>query len=105
MRKFHAGDSPRHVAWKAYARTGELLSKQFAGADTSSQWLDFDHVDEDDLEKRLSVITRWIVDADRTRRDYGLRVPGAEFAPAHGESHRHLCLEALALFKGSLLND
>jgi len=81
-----------------------LLSKQFAGADTSSQWLDFDHVDEDDLEKRLSVITRWIVDADRTQRDYGLRIPGAEFAPAHGESHRHLCLEALALFNGTGLN-
>ena len=104
LRQFHDGDSPRHVAWKAYARTGELLSKQFAGADTSSQWLDFDHVDEDDLEKRLSIITRWIVDADRTQRDYGLRVPGAEFAPAHGESHRHLCLEALALFQGSGLN-
>ncbi len=104
LRKFHAGDSPRHVAWKAYARTGELLSKQFAGADTSSQWFDFDHVDEDELEKRLSVITRWIVDADRTYRDYGVRVPGAEFPPAHGETHRHLCLEALALFKGGGLN-
>ncbi len=100
LRKFHDGDSPRHVAWKAYARTGELLSKQFAGADTSSQWFDFDHVDEGELEKRLSVITRWIVDADRTHRDYGVRVPDAEFPPAHGESHRHLCLEALALFKG-----
>ncbi len=103
LRKFHVGDSPRHVAWKAYARTGELLSKQFAGADTSSQWFDFDHVDEDDVEVRLSVITRWIIDADRTQRDYGVRIPGAEFPPAHGESHRHLCLESLALFNGSVL--
>ncbi len=103
LRKFHVGDSPRHVAWKAYARTGELLSKQFAGADTSSQWFDFDHVDEDDVEERLSVITRWIIDADRTQRDYGVRIPGAEFPPAHGESHRHLCLESLALFNGSVL--
>ncbi len=103
LRKFHIGDSPRHVAWKAYARTGELLSKQFAGADTSSQWFDFDHVDEDDVEVRLSVITRWIIDADRTQRDYGVRIPGAEFPPAHGESHRHLCLESLALFNGSVL--
>ncbi len=47
LRKFHEGDSPRHVAWKAYARTGELFSKQFAGADTSSQWFDFEHVSED----------------------------------------------------------
>ncbi len=104
LRKFHVGDSPRHVAWKAYARTGELLSTHFAGADTSSQCFDIDHVDEDDVEERLSVITRWIIDADRTQRDYGVRIPGAEFPPAHGESHRHLCLEALALFKGSVLN-
>ncbi|MFQ5983787.1 MAG: DUF58 domain-containing protein [Woeseiaceae bacterium] len=99
LRKFHDGDSPRHVAWKAYARSGELLSKQFAGADTSSQWFDFDRVEADDLERRLSVMTRWIVDADRTQRDYGVRLPGAEFQPAHGETHRHLCLSALALFK------
>jgi len=103
LRKFHDGDSPRHVAWKAYARTGDLFSKQFAGADTSSQWFDFDHVDEEELEKRLSVITRWIVDADRTQRDYGMRIPGVEYPPAHGETHRHLCLEALALYgKGAL---
>jgi uncharacterized protein (DUF58 family) len=98
LRRFHDGDSPRHVAWKAYARTGELLSKQFAGADTSSQWFDFEHVEADDVEQRLSVITRWIIDADRTQRDYGVRIPGAEFPPAHGDTHRHLCLEALALF-------
>jgi uncharacterized protein (DUF58 family) len=100
LRKFHEGDSPRHVAWKAYARSGDLFSKQFAGADTSSQWFDFDQVDKMETEERLSVITRWIIDADRTQRDYGMRIPGAEFPPAHGEAHRHLCLKALALFGG-----
>lgn len=99
FRQFHDGDSPRHVAWKAYARSNELLSKQFAGADTSSQWFDFDKVKTDDYERRLSVLTRWIVDADRTHRDYGLRVPGAELPPAHGDAHRHRCLETLALFE------
>jgi uncharacterized protein (DUF58 family) len=98
LRKYHAGDSPRHVAWKAYARSGQLLSKQFAGADTSSQWFDFDELASYDVEQRLSILTRWIVDADRTLEDYGLRAPGAEFEPAHGEAHRHRCLETLALF-------
>jgi len=98
LRKFHDGDSPRHVAWKAYARTGQLLSKQFSGADTSSQWFDFDDVPADDTELRLSILTRWIINADRTREDYGLRVPGVQFPPAHGDSHRRRCLEALALF-------
>jgi len=99
LRRYHEGDSPRHVAWKAYARSGDLLSKQFSGADTSSQWFDFDHVDAASLEQRLSVLTRWIVDADRTQRDYGLRIPGHEFSPAHGQAHRHRCLETLAFYE------
>jgi hypothetical protein len=74
------------------------LSKQFAGADTSSQWFDFDDLSEADIEQRLSILTRWIVATDRTLADYGLRIPGAEFKPAHGETHRRACLEALALY-------
>jgi len=98
FRQFHDGDSPRHVAWKAYARSGELLSKLFAGADTSSQWLDFERIPGADVEAKLSILTRWVVDADRTQRDYGLRLPGVEFPPAHGNAHRHRCLQTLALF-------
>jgi uncharacterized protein (DUF58 family) len=98
LRKYHEGDSPRHVAWKAYARTGQLLSKQFAGADTSSQWFDFESVPADDVELRLSILTRWIIEADRTSEDYGLRLAEQEFPPSHGDSHRQRCLEALALF-------
>jgi len=102
LRKYQVGDSPRHVAWKAFARNGQLLSKQFAGADTSSQWFDFDDVVANDTEDRLSILTRWVVNADRKQEDYGLRIPGAEFEPAHGETQRRACLETLALFdKGS----
>jgi len=99
LRKYQAGDSPRHVAWKAFARSGQLLSKQFAGADTSSQWFDFNDIPVADAEERLSILTRWIIDADRSLEDYGLRMPGAEFPPTHGETHRRSCLEALALFE------
>jgi uncharacterized protein (DUF58 family) len=99
LRKYQEGDSPRHVAWKAYARSGQLLSKQFAGADTSSQWFDYDDIPVGNVEQRLSILTRWIIDADRTLEDYGLRLPGVEFVPAHGETHRRACLEALAVFE------
>lgn len=98
LRRFHEGDSPRNVAWKAYARSGQLLTKQFSGADTSSQWFDFDTVRGTDLEQKLAILTRWIVDTDQSRADYGLRLPGQQFAPAHGDAHRQRCLEALALF-------
>ncbi len=98
FRKYHDGDSPRHVAWKAYARSGQLLAKQFAGADTSSQWFDFQEVPVRDLESRLSILTRWITDADRRSEDYGLRLPQSEFPPTHGDAQRRQTLEALALF-------
>ncbi|NNF41348.1 MAG: DUF58 domain-containing protein [Woeseiaceae bacterium] len=98
LKRYQVGDSPRHVAWKAYARSGQLLSKQFAGADTSSQWFDFNNIPATDVEQKLSILTRWIIDADRRLEDYGLRLPGAEFEPAHGDAHRRACLEALALF-------
>ncbi len=98
LRTFRDGDSPHHVAWKAYARTGELLSKQFSGADTSSQWFDLASLTSNDLEVNLSILTRWILDANQLRMDYGLRLPGTEFPPSHGESHRHRCLAALALY-------
>ena len=98
LRRFHRGDSPRNVAWKAYARSGQLLAKQFSGADTSSQWFDYDDLATSDVEQRLSILTRWIVDADRRGEDYGLRLPGLAFSPAHGSAQRIDCLEALALF-------
>lgn len=98
LRKYSVGDSPKHIAWKAFARGGQLLSKQFAGADTSSQWFDFEQVPTDDVELRLSILTAWVVAADRTAKDYGLRLPGHEFEPGHGDKHRRRCLEALAMF-------
>ena len=98
LRPFVAGDSPRNVAWKVYARTGQLLAKRFAGADTSSQWLDFEDIDSPAVEERLSILTRWVVEADRTREDYGLRLRALEIPPAHGDAHRRRCLESLALY-------
>ncbi len=98
LRRFITGDSPRNVAWKAYARSDQLLSKRFAGADTSSQWFDFDALETADVEQRLSILARWIVDADRSNEDYGLKLKELELAPAHGDAHRNACLEALAMY-------
>lgn len=105
LRPFHDGDSPRHIAWKAYARSGELLSKQFSGADTSSQWFDFDCIAGADAEKRLSIMARWIVDAEIKQQDYGMRIPGAEFPPGHGDAQRHACLSYLATFGLAAVQD
>ena len=98
LRTFRPGDSPRRVAWKAAARGGELLVKQFAGAELSTRWLAWADTPEREPEERLSRLTRWVVDAHGRGQAYGLRLPGVEEAPAVGRRHRHRCLSALATY-------
>jgi hypothetical protein len=63
LRNFRPGDSPRRVAWKAYARTGELVVKQYAGTDVATHWFDWNSLAGLDVEQRLSQLCRWIVEA------------------------------------------
>ncbi len=98
LRVYQEGDSPRHVAWKAYARSGELLSKQFAGADLSSQWFDYESISNRSVEARLSVLTRWIIDAEKKGLEFGMRIAGESFEPAVGIAQKHACLSYLATF-------
>jgi uncharacterized protein (DUF58 family) len=96
LRNFRPGDSPRHVAWKAAAREGELLVKQFAGTDVTTHWLDWAALEGRPTEDRLAQLCRWVIDAHSEGHAFGLRIPGLETAPAIGRRHRHRCLTALA---------
>jgi uncharacterized protein (DUF58 family) len=99
LRDYHATDSPRHVAWKAVARTDVMLTKQFTGESSAELWLDWNGLPAGlDVEARLSRLTAWVLDAERAGANYGLRLPDAELAPGHGEEHRAQCLVALALY-------
>ena len=40
LRDYQSSDSPRHIAWKAVARSDKLLTKQFAGDAAAELWLD-----------------------------------------------------------------
>ena len=101
LREHHPGDSPRHVAWKAVARqhNDELLTKLFSGENTQSLWLDWDQLPPGlDIESRLSIMARWVCEANDARLTWGMRLPSATIAPDSGDTHRHACLQALALF-------
>ena len=100
LRDYRAGEPPRHIAWKAFARDEQLRSKQFSGALQSTPWFEFDALPGLDVEQRLSVLCRWVVDADRDGLRYGVRLPDRVIAPGGGERHRRACLEALALYEG-----
>lgn len=99
VREFHAGDSPHHIDWKAVARGGSWYTKQFGGAYQPTVWLDWDTLAGLDIEQRLSVLTRWVLDAENAGALYGLRLPQQSLAPSNGAQHQHECLKTLALFQ------
>jgi len=100
LRGYQRSDSPRHIAWKAVARSDELLTKQFAGDAAAELWLDARLLPGGlTLEQRLSRLAGWVLAADRAGAHYGLRLPGVELAPGRGDAHRTACLQALALYE------
>ena len=102
LRQYHAGDSPRHVAWKAAARDRGLLTKQFSGQAETELWLDWAQLPPQiGVEERLSHLARWVLDAQAAGLTYGLRLPGSTVEMAAGEAQRDRCLEALALFEAN----
>ncbi len=98
LRNYRSGDSPKHVAWKAVARSDTLLTKEFSGEAGGDVWLDFDSIVGLDTEAKLSRLTRWVLDADEAQMRYGLRLPHTTIPLANGGTQRAQCLEALALF-------
>jgi uncharacterized protein (DUF58 family) len=101
LRRHKPSDPPHHVAWKTVARQGPhaaLQTKQFSGTAAPSLWLDWATLPGMDVETRLSVLTRWVLDAEAAGLNWGLRLPGKEIPQAHGPDHTHTCLKALALY-------
>lgn len=101
LRDHRAADSPRHVAWKAWARAPDapLLTKQFEGRGGGELWLDFERMPADlPAEQRIARLTGWVLDADAAGLQYGLALPGQGLAPAGGPAQRSEALRRLALY-------
>lgn len=101
LRPHRPGDPLAHIDWKSAARLpdGTLNTKQFAGESGETLWLDWHALSAAlDVEARLSILTRWALDAHAAGLHFGLRLPGKELPPGDGEAHLHLCLEALARY-------
>ncbi|MFT6433867.1 MAG: hypothetical protein ACJAVI_001910 [Candidatus Azotimanducaceae bacterium] len=98
FRDYQSGDSLRHVAWKNYARSDDLLLKEFAAHVDRRIWIDWEYLAGDEVEVRLSKLCYWVVQLAATQDEYGLRLPGTEVAPGRGLAHRNELLHQLATF-------
>ena len=102
LREYRPGDSPRHIAWKAAARSlatgAPLPAKAFGGNAAAEITFDLDDFAAAmELEARLSQLTRWVLDADAMHLVYALKLGSRILEPGAGEAHRMACLKALAL--------
>jgi uncharacterized protein (DUF58 family) len=99
LRNFQPSDSPRRIAWKAYAREQGLQVKVYAGTAVTSHLLDWNSLQGQATEARLSQLCRWVEDAHNAGHAYGLKLPGTSIPANIGPAHRERCLTALALFE------
>jgi len=100
VRAYVPGESQRHIDWRAAARGQPLMTKQFAAEAEGSVHLDFSALRFHDAEQRLSQLALWVIEAERARRPYSLRLPNTDIPPAVGDAHFHRCMRALSLFQG-----
>lgn len=96
-RHYQWGDSPKRVDWKASSRGQHLLTKQFQGEAATTLWLEWQQTICERHEARISLLTRWVITAEKAQQPYGLRLPHLTLQPQHGAQHYHACLTALAL--------
>lgn len=97
LRPHQRADSPRHIAWKVLARGGPLMTKQFAGQqgqELSLAWTDLPP--GLDAERRLSRLSAWLLEAERSGRPWSLALPGTSVPRGSGRSHLLRCLDELA---------
>jgi uncharacterized protein (DUF58 family) len=98
LREFRDGDSPRQVAWGAYARGRGLLVKTYQSPAAQQRTFDLASLPGTELEPKLEQLAAWIVAAHARGERYGLRLDGREVPPASGNEHRVHCLKGLALY-------
>lgn len=99
LRPHRTGESQHHIDWKAYARGRPLFVKEFSGGGSYQLWFEWTSLAGMEAEKRLSQLTRWVLEADLQGEEFGLRLPGIEIEPDSSSLHTLMCLRELALFE------
>lgn len=98
VRQYQVGDSPKHIHWPSYAKTGEAYTKTFVDYANQDLWLEWDSLALKGIETKLSHLCAKVLQYHQDHQIYGLKIPGKTIQPSSGEAHKTICLTALALY-------
>ncbi|WP_395748222.1 transglutaminaseTgpA domain-containing protein [Prosthecobacter sp.] len=96
LREWRAGDSPRHIDWRAAARGGPLMVKAWSSGTQGVVVFDWNALTLDE-PARASQIAQWMETCEEEGRPYELRLPGQIIRAGHGPAHMRRCLDALSM--------
>ena len=98
LRDHQWGDPSSRIHWRGSARGTGLRTKLFDGEGVDHIDLRWSDTRVSDVEARLAVLCRWVLDAETGGLCYALELPGSRIEHGSGPRHRQRCLEALALW-------
>jgi uncharacterized protein (DUF58 family) len=94
----------KQLAWRQIARMdgagGALVTKHFEGGAADALCLELALLPHDmDIERKLSRLTRWVLEAEARGLPYAFRLGAVALTPGVGPAQRDACLRALALYE------
>jgi uncharacterized protein (DUF58 family) len=98
LRKYRLGDPLKSIAWRASARHDKLLSREYESPQQDACELNWYLMPDVPVEEKLSILTSWILKAERQMVPYSLELPTDALPADLGPQHRDACLRLLALF-------
>lgn len=98
LREHHAGESLRHISWKAYAQGRGMLTKTFQGHVSPALWIDWSDMSAASIEGKLSQMTALVLQAHQQGLKYGLRLPGIRIDQGSGPAQHSDCLQRIATY-------
>ncbi len=92
------GASLQHVAWKTYAKTGEMLDKRFETqpAESSRTLISYRDYPAAGKDQAAGLLCHRVLEAERSNTPYTLELPDRTITPQKGQ--REMCLTALGLW-------
>jgi uncharacterized protein (DUF58 family) len=97
LREFVTGDSPKQIAWKASARTGNLQVREYESTHAEQLVFDWHSLHFLAYEQKIEQLCLWVVQASQKNLSFALHLPNKKIPSATGSEHKRACLEALAL--------